>query len=48
MTDIIYLVYIGLFVITIVYYITFSRDNVSPIIISRGPVVTDSEATYSN
>jgi hypothetical protein len=46
MTDFIYLIYIGLFVITIIYLFTFNRGH-GPIY-SRGPVVTKSEATYSN
>lgn len=46
MTDFIYLIYIGLFVITIVYLFTFTRER-GPIY-SAGPVVTKSEATYSN
>jgi hypothetical protein len=47
MTDFIYLIYIGLFVITIIYLFTFNRGH-GPIIYSTGPVVTKSEATYSN
>jgi hypothetical protein len=46
MNDFIYLIYIGLFVVTIIYFTTFNRGH-GPIIVSRGPVVTKSEATYS-
>ena len=49
MTDFIYLIYIGLFVITIVYFFTNNEDkNIRTTIISKGPIVTESEATYSN
>jgi hypothetical protein len=47
MNDLIYLIYIGLFVVTVIYLSTFGRSSFKNII-SKGPIVTTSEATYSN
>lgn len=47
MTDFIYLIYIGLFVVTLIYFTTFGQSHGPVIVVSRGPVVTKSEATYS-
>jgi len=47
MNDFIYLIYIGLFVITIIYFFTNNQDK-DTIITSKGPIVTESEATYSD
>lgn len=46
MNDFIYLIYIGLFVVTVIYLSTFGTATTT--VISKGPIVTKSEATYSN